>query len=171
MIVIVEACICSPSLTRQLHYHSQLDKSAARWWKSNEDTFASVTLSEALVGPKSCDRRFFVGKNCQCVDVQRISISSCGTAVGPRLRRLLRAFFFFFSLLSGGRESTVTGRPGGTLTCPLAATHSTDCMTCQRTFPPLSSTLPVARILRLHLSRATYSLDIYELVNAGEMLE
>lgn len=56
MIVIVKACICSPSLTRQLHYHSQLDKSAARWWKSNEDTFALVTVSEALVGPKPCDR-------------------------------------------------------------------------------------------------------------------
>lgn len=115
MIVIVKACICSPSLTRQLHYHSQLDKSAARSWKSNEDTFALVTASEALVvGPKSRDHR--------CVEIQQISISSCGTAVRPRLRRLLRACFLF---LSGGRESTVTGRPGGTLTCPLAATHST----------------------------------------------
>lgn len=37
MIVIVKACIFSPSLTRQLHYHSQLDKSVAWFWKSNED--------------------------------------------------------------------------------------------------------------------------------------
>lgn len=37
MIMIVKACIFSPSLTRQLHYHSQLDKSVAWFWKSNED--------------------------------------------------------------------------------------------------------------------------------------
>lgn len=35
--MIVEACIFSPSLTRQLHYHSQLDKSVVWLWKSNED--------------------------------------------------------------------------------------------------------------------------------------
>lgn len=147
MIVIVKACISSPSLTRQLHYHSQLDKSAARSWKSNEDTFALVTASEALVvGPKSRDRR--------CVEIQQISISSCGTAVRPRLRRLLRACFLF---LSGGRESTVTGRPGGTLTCPLAATHSTAQHWLHDLSEDISTTffpLPVARILWSHLSRA-----------------
>lgn len=35
--MIVKPCIFSPSLTRQLHYHSQLDKSVAWFWKSNED--------------------------------------------------------------------------------------------------------------------------------------
>lgn len=37
MIMIVKACIFSLSLTRQLHYHSQLNKSVAEFWKPNED--------------------------------------------------------------------------------------------------------------------------------------
>lgn len=35
--MIVKARIFSLSLTTQLHYHSQLDKSVAWFWKSNED--------------------------------------------------------------------------------------------------------------------------------------
>lgn len=139
MIVIVKARIGSPSLTRQLHYHSQLDKSAARWWKSNEDTLALVTVSEAFVGAESRARRVLSGQKlpvCENSANQHLKLwDGCQTETATAPQRV-------FFLLSGGRESTMTGRPGNTLTCPLAATHSTDCMTCQRTFPPLSLPSP-----------------------------
>lgn len=147
MIVIVKACICSPSLTRQLHYHSQLDKSAARFWKSNEDTFAVVTVSESLVGRESCDRRLVSVKTASVWKFNKSASQLVGRLSGRGCGGSSELVPFSFFLLGGGRESTVTGQPGGALTCPLAATHTTDCMTCQRTFPPLSFPFPVARIL------------------------
>lgn len=97
MIVIVKACICSPSLTRQLHYHSQLDKSAARLWKSNEDTFALVTVSEALVGPKSRDRRVLSAKTASEYSAnQHLKLwDGCQAKAAAAPQRVF--FFFLFS--------------------------------------------------------------------------
>lgn len=50
--MIVEACIFSPSLTRQLHYHSQLDKSRLWFWKSNEDNLLWILWMRSQFTPK-----------------------------------------------------------------------------------------------------------------------
>lgn len=134
MIVIVKACISSPSLTRQLHYHSQLDKSAARSWKSNEDTFALVTASEALV----CWTEVMWPPVCGNSANQHLkSWDGCQAEAPPAPQSL-----FFISQ----RRPWVNGdRPAGRhthLSTRSHAQHSTDCMTCQRTSPPLSFPSP-----------------------------
>ena len=71
MIMIVKACIFSPSLTRQLHYHSQLDKSVAWFWKSNEDIVNEVPIYMKVAPNIDWSGAFYLFCCSECVTVFR----------------------------------------------------------------------------------------------------